>query len=138
MVMNGKNGDALIAENFSEECYPALTSVSDALYAIGGKWTLKILTVLFEGNKRFRQLQQHITGISARVLSHELKKLELNGFVQRNIHETDAVLIDYELTPYSHTLHDVIVALGKWGKMHRNTIRQNIRLQNVSFSASNQ
>ena len=127
--MNTTNSDRMHLEKYSEECYPAITAVNDALYAIGGKWTLRIITVLFEGNKRFKHLQQHITGISARVLSHELKKLELNGFVQRKVYESDFFILEYELTPYSHTLHDVIIALGKWGKMHRNTIRNNMKLQ---------
>ena len=129
--MNTTDTPTIQREAFSEECYPTIIAVSDALYAIGGKWTLKILTVLFEGNKRFTQLQQHLTGISSRVLSHELKKLELNGFVQRHMHESDSILIEYELTTYSHTLHEVIVALGRWGKMHRTTIRQSMKLQKM-------
>ncbi len=131
--MNTVNNDTTQSKIISEECYPTLTAVSDALYAIGGKWTLKILTVLLDGNMRFKQLQQHLTGISARVLSHELKKLELNGFAQRKVYETNALtlVIKYELTPYSHTLYEVIVALGKWGKMHRTAIRRSMKLQKV-------
>ncbi|MDB5151871.1 MAG: ytcD 1 [Mucilaginibacter sp.] len=106
------------------ECSSALTSVGDALYAIGGKWKLRVIIALREGNKRFNELQRAITGISARVLSHELKELEMNGFVKRNVYTQIPVIVEYELTEYSDTLKDVLQALREWGAMHRDKIRR--------------
>src|SRR5260370_41827090 len=93
------------------ECSSSLTAVGDALYAIGGKWKLRVIIALREGNKRFNELQRAITGISARVLSHELKELEMNGFVKRNVYTQIPVTVEYELTEYSDTLKDVLQAL---------------------------
>ena len=62
-----------------------LNSVADALYVIGGKWKLRIIVALTEGNRRFNEMQRLIDGISAKVLSTELKGLELNGFVRRTV-----------------------------------------------------
>ena len=107
-----------------EECTRALTGIGDALYAIGGKWKLRIIIALKNGNKRFNELQRTITGISARVLSHELKELEMNGFVKRNIYTENAVVVEYELTPYSDTLDNVLTSLSEWGIMHRERIRK--------------
>jgi len=107
-----------------QECTKSLTAVGDALYAIGGKWKLRIIIALRSGNKRFNELQRTITGISARVLSHELKEMELNGFVKRNIYTQTPVIVEYELTDYSDTLKDVLQALGEWGAMHRDKIRR--------------
>jgi DNA-binding HxlR family transcriptional regulator len=106
------------------ECTRALTGIGDALYVIGGKWKLRILIALRSGNKRFNELQRTITGISARVLSHELKELELNGFIKRNIYTQTPVIVEYELTPYSETLNEVLTALSNWGTMHREKIRK--------------
>ncbi|MDB5022677.1 MAG: ytcD 1 [Mucilaginibacter sp.] len=106
------------------ECSSALTAVGDALYAIGGKWKLRVIIALREGNKRFNELQRAITGISARVLSHELKELEMNGFVKRNVNIQVPVIVEYELTEYSDTLKDVLQALREWGLMHRDKIRR--------------
>ncbi len=107
-----------------EECTRALTGIGDALYVIGGKWKMRIIIALKSGNKRFNELQRTIKGISARVLSHELKELEMNGFVKRNIYDQTPVIVEYELTPYSDTLDGVLAALSNWGIMHREKIRK--------------
>jgi DNA-binding HxlR family transcriptional regulator len=106
------------------ECKAALNAVGDALYVIGGKWKLPIIVALKEGGiKRFNELQRTVKGISARVLSNELKQLEMNGFVKRTVYTQTPVVIDYELTGYSDTLGDVLKALHNWGSMHRDKIR---------------
>lgn len=104
----------------TEQCTPTFNAVDDALYVIGGKWRLKIITALFEGNKRFNELQRMVNGISSKVLSHELKELELNGLVKRN----EGDVVEYEATPYGLTLHEVVLSLAKWGKMHKTNIMQ--------------
>jgi len=67
-------------------CRPSLKAIDDALYVIGGKWKLKIIVMLFDGSKRFNDLQKSIPGLSARILSNELKALELNCFLSRTVH----------------------------------------------------
>jgi DNA-binding HxlR family transcriptional regulator len=107
-----------------EECTRALTGIGDALYVIGGKWKLRVIIALKGGNKRFNELQRTITGISARVLSHELRELEINGFIKRNVFTQTPVIVEYELTEYSDSLGTVLTALSEWGIMHRDKIRQ--------------
>lgn len=109
-------------------CGESLSSVEDAIYVIGGKWKLKIIIVLQElGSVRFNELQRTIGGISARVLSNELKDLELNGFVKRVVHsEQTPVVVEYISTDYSRTLKSVIIALSKWGRTHKNNIREDV------------
>jgi DNA-binding HxlR family transcriptional regulator len=107
-----------------KECKAGLNAIGDALYAIGGKWKLKIIVALMEsGNKRFNELQRSVQGISARVLSNELKQLEMNGFVRRNVYSKMPVVVEYELTDYSNTLADVLRALHDCGASHREKIR---------------
>ncbi|UZT96867.1 helix-turn-helix domain-containing protein [Chryseobacterium fluminis] len=110
----------------SKKCSQSLSSVEDALYVIGGKWKLKIIIVLQEsGNIRFNELQRSIQGISARVLSNELKDLELNGFVKRVVHaEQTPVIVEYISTDYSRTLKNVIMSLSEWGQTHKRNIRE--------------
>src|SRR6478736_1540516 len=86
------------------ECKATLSSIADALYVIGGKWKLRIIVALREGNKRFNEMQRTIDGISAKVLASELKDLELNGFIKRNVHTGTPVVVEYELTPYCETV----------------------------------
>jgi DNA-binding HxlR family transcriptional regulator len=106
------------------QCMARLRDVGDAMYVIGGKWKLRIIVALSDGNKRFNELQRAVTGISARVLSNELKDLELNGFVKRNVYTQTPVVVEYELTEYSDTLEKVLHSLVEWGAMHRERIRK--------------
>ncbi|RZL50796.1 MAG: transcriptional regulator [Pedobacter sp.] len=108
---------------FTDECHKVLMAVSDALYAIGGKWKLMIIIAMARGNKRFTEIQRQVSGISARVLSSELKELEMNGFIVKKVENGYPVTIEYELLPYSHTLEEVVGAMTKWGMQHREKIK---------------
>jgi DNA-binding HxlR family transcriptional regulator len=105
-------------------CSARLAAIEDTLYVIGGKWKLKVIIALREqGAMRFNELQRTIMGISARMLSNELKELELNGFVKRKVYTSTPVVIEYELTEYSDTLQRVLNAMIDWGIMHRTRIK---------------
>lgn len=105
-------------------CRILMASLEDALYVIGGKWKLKIIGAMRDGTKwRFNELQRTVTGISARVLSNELKQLELNGFVKRLVHTETPVVVEYELTEYADSLKDVLLTLSEWGARHREKIK---------------
>lgn len=109
------------------ETCSALGAVQDALYVLNGKWKLPIIVALSGGNKRFNELQKTVKGIAAKVLSHELKELELNGFVIRKVRSGTPVMVEYELTDYSNSLGDVVKALRDWGMMHREKIRSQLK-----------
>ena len=110
-----------------EACKATLKAVADALYAIGGKWKLRIIVALMDGNKRFNELQRLIEGISAKVLSTELKGLEINGFVRRKVFTGKPVTVEYELTAYAGTLGDVLQTLSKWGTEHREKVKRSMK-----------
>lgn len=107
---------------FTEECNAVLRAVSDAQYVIGGKWKLMIIISMARGNKRFTEIQRQVGGISARVLSSELKELEINGFIVKKVEAGYPVTIEYELLPYSNTLEEVVGAMTRWGMQHRQKI----------------
>ena len=113
------------------QCKAALNAVADALYVIGGKWKLRIIVALTEGNKRFNELQRMVDGISAKVLSGELKELELNGFVNRKVFTGMPVVVEYELSEYADTLDEVLRSLSEWGAMHRETVKKSLKKQLV-------
>lgn len=127
-----KNTETHTAPLTAHECSARLSAIGDALYAIGGKWKLRIIVALTEGNRRFNELQRVVDGISAKVLSTELKELELNGFVKRNVFTGTPVVVEYVLTDYSQTLHGVLDALSQWGAMHREKIKQDSILNRVN------
>lgn len=106
-------------EHSTTACTKALTPINDALYALNGKWKLQIIIALGHGHKRFRDIQRAVKGITAKVLSKELKDLELNEFITRTVYDTTPVTVEYVLTPYSDSLDEVITALYNWGVQHR-------------------
>jgi DNA-binding HxlR family transcriptional regulator len=107
-----------------EKCMAHMRFADDAIYVVGGKWKLRVIVALREGNKRFNEIQRAIDGISARVLSSELKELEMNGFLTRTVHTQTPVVVEYQITPYADTLKDVLSALSAWGEMHRDKLRK--------------
>jgi DNA-binding HxlR family transcriptional regulator len=111
------------------QCQSSLNSIADALFVIGGKWKLRIILALSEGNKRFNEMQRMIDGISAKVLSTELKDLELNGFIERHVYTSSPVVVEYELTDYAETLQTVLQALSEWGAKHKEKIRKSMRMR---------
>jgi len=117
------------------QCKATLSSIADALYVIGGKWKLRIIVALKEGNNRFNELQRTIDGISSKVLSTELKDLELNGFIRRKVFTTSPVVVEYELTGYSETLNEVLHSLSTWGAMHKQKIRRSMKKERYASAS---
>ncbi|GGF22696.1 hypothetical protein GCM10011383_37940 [Hymenobacter cavernae] len=94
--------------------------VRDALDLLGGKWKLPIIVGLLDGPRRFKQLQRDVTGITAKMLSKELKELEINGLITRHVEaDTVPVSVTYTLAPYGENVFPVIDALRLLGQMHR-------------------
>ena len=113
----------------NEECAGSLKNVLDALYVLNGKWKLALILSLVQSSKRFNEIQNEITGISSKILAKELKDLELNDFITRNVYPTTPVSIIYEATEYSQTLKNVISELSAWGEQHREKVKQSMRKQ---------
>jgi len=109
-----------------ESCAKAKMAIRDTLDIVGGKWKLVLISVLQSGKKGFNELSRE-AAISPRILSKELQEMEMNGLVSRKVCETKPVTVQYELTPYSETLDDVLTAMEKWGFQHRNNIIQGIK-----------
>ena len=104
------------------EMFDAIKYVEDALYVFGGKWKLKILISMYAGSKRFRDFKTNIPEITNRVLSKELKDLEANKLIQRNIINLSPICIEYSLTEYTYSLEPVITSIVNWGINHRKKI----------------
>jgi DNA-binding HxlR family transcriptional regulator len=113
--------ETLVREN-SEKCKVHLRAVHDTLDMIQGKWKIAIIGSLSFGNKRFMELQREVTGIGAKMLSKELRDLEINELVKRTVYDTKPVTVEYELTPYGKTLENIIHEMVRWGIEHRRRI----------------
>jgi DNA-binding HxlR family transcriptional regulator len=104
------------------ECSQYVLPVRDTLDILSGKWKLPIIGALIMGKKRFKEMEREIPKITARMLSKELKELEINQLVKRTVYDTTPVTVEYELTPYGASLKEVLIVLAAWGTKHRNRI----------------
>lgn len=104
------------------ECKRAMLPVRDTLELLSGKWKLPIIICLMEENKRFSEMARDIEGITDKMLSKELRDLEMNQLVKRTVYDTTPVTVEYERTAYGDTLDGVIMALYDWGYKHRKLI----------------
>jgi DNA-binding HxlR family transcriptional regulator len=118
-----------------ETCSAAANAIRDALYVIGGKWKLPILMALAAGPQRFRELQHALEVITPKVLSKELKELELNEFVSRTVHPTTPVTVEYALTGYSESLQPVLLSLRDWGVAHRKRLKDSLKAAHSGVAA---
>lgn len=110
------------AERTQESCNKAIIPVRDALDILSGKWKLPIIIALSFGNKRFSQLGKQIPGITDKMLSKELRELEINELVKRTVYDALPVIVEYSMTPYGKTLEKLIDELQAWGSQHRKRI----------------
>jgi DNA-binding HxlR family transcriptional regulator len=117
-----------LIEHKSEACKKSIDAVRDTLYVLSGKWKLPIIIALSSGPRRFKDLQRELEDITPKVLSKELKELELNEFVTRTVYATSPVTVEYELTKYSQSLNKIIDEMRDWGVQHRKRMMSNSRV----------
>ncbi len=94
----------------------ARCGVTKTLRVIGSKWTLHILHLLFDGTKRFGELQKTLVGISPKTLSVRLKELEGEGLVKKKIYPVVPPHVEYTLTSKGKSLEDVFDKMSEWGE----------------------
>lgn len=94
-------------------------AVNDTMNVLSGKWKLPIIASLLFGKKRFKELGRDVTKITPRMLSKELRDLEINGIVKRTVYNTVPVTVEYELTKSGFSFKKVLDVMLQWGLEHR-------------------
>jgi len=110
-------------EEFQQEQKKRMRAVQDSMDVLNGKWKIAIVSsICCYGKRRFSDILNDIDGISNRMLSKELKELEINRLIKRTVLDTQPITVQYELTEHGNTLQTIISNLTDWGIAHRNTI----------------
>ena len=99
------------------------SSVKTTLDVIGGKWKPLIMFLLVEHIMRFSELQKNITGITQKMLTQQLRELETDGLVNREVFAQVPPKVEYSITKYGKTLLPVLETMHKWGKTHKSEVR---------------
>ncbi|WP_269321494.1 winged helix-turn-helix transcriptional regulator [Herbidospora cretacea] len=94
---------------------------------IGDKWSLILIGLLDTGSMRFTELLRTTPGISRRMLTLTLRNLERDGIVKRTIYPEIPPRVEYEVTPFGHTLTAPVFGLAQWAADNQDTIVANRR-----------
>lgn len=108
--------------DMNDVCTASLRAIQDVMDVVGGKWKIAIVTCLYFYPRRFSELLKLVEGISGKVLSRELKDLEMNKLVSRTVKDTQPVTVEYAITDYGNTFKDLIQIMAEWGVKHRKEI----------------
>lgn len=110
-------------KDFQKEYKKEMMAVQDSMDVLNGKWKISIISsICYYNKRRFSDILNDIAGISNKMLSKELKELEINKLVKRIVLDTQPVTVQYELTEHGRTLQTIINNLTDWGIAHRKKI----------------
>lgn len=93
--------------------------VETTLMLIGDKWKVLILRDLRSGTKRFGELKKSVTGISQKVLTANLRNMEENGLLTREVFPEVPPRVEYTLTELGHSMEPILDAMDKWGTEYK-------------------
>ncbi len=100
-----------------------LKYLQDTLYVINGKWRPQVMIAIYNGNHRYREIAKNIPGITFRMLSKELKEMEINKLVLREQDPDFPKDVRYSLTDYCQSLYPLIQTMVQWAKSPREVIK---------------
>ncbi len=86
---------------------------------IGNKWKIIILRDLLTGTKRYNELTRSVVGISAKVLTENLRDLEREGIVERKVYPVVPPKVEYSLTEKGNDLKEVIDSMKNYGLKYK-------------------
>lgn len=107
----------------NEEYKKEMMAVQDSMDVLSGKWKISIISSMcYYNRRRFSDILNDVAGISNKMLSKELKELEINQLIRRTVLDTQPITVQYELTEHGKTLQTIIDNLTEWGIEHRKKI----------------
>lgn len=89
--------------------------VETTLVLISNRWKTLIIRDLLDGTRRFNELRRSVSGISQKVLTSNLREMESDGLVHREVFAEVPPRVEYSLTPLGESLRPVLDALAAWG-----------------------
>lgn len=92
--------------------------VEKTLKVIGGRWKVLILRELFKGTRRFGELQRGVKGITQKMLTQQLRELEADEIVHREVYPQIPPKVEYSLKSLGASLEPVLEAMHQWGMTH--------------------
>ncbi len=96
------------------DCSPGC-AVEAAISLIDGKWKCVILFHLLDATVRFNEIRRRIPGVTQRMLTNQLRELEMDGLIVRTVYAQVPPKVEYSISPLGLSMRPVLVALKGWG-----------------------
>jgi len=93
--------------------------IEATLDIVGGKWKVLILFYLMKGTVRFGELQRLIPKITQRMLTLQLRELEEDGVVHREVYRQVPPKVEYSLTEFGRSLEPILILMRDWGVTYK-------------------
>ncbi|KOR36069.1 MULTISPECIES: winged helix-turn-helix transcriptional regulator [Planktothricoides] len=90
-------------------------AVESTIKVIGGRWKVLILRELFQGVKRFNELHRVLHGITQKMLTQQLREMEADGIIHREVYAQVPPKVEYSLTPLGESLKPILKEMHQWG-----------------------
>lgn len=107
-------------KEINEDTYPCPVEVT--VDVIGGKWKGLILYHLISGTKRFNELRRLLPKTTQRMLTLQLRELEKDGIIHREVYPEIPPKVEYSLTNFGETLKPIICLMRDWGEVYENEV----------------
>lgn len=111
-------------EHDAHDVYGRLCPCRDVLDLIANKWSTLVIGALENGPQRFGAIQRRLAGVTPKVLSATLKRLENSQLIDRTVYPAVPPRVEYSLTSLGETLVDPLAALRTWAEEHLDDISQ--------------
>ncbi len=108
-------------------------AVEAAIEVIGGKWKGVVLYHLQDGTKRFNELRKIIPSVTQRMLTRQLRELEMDGVIERKVFAEIPPKVEYSITEFGKSLAPIIIALEQWGNQHIEALIATRRASNMTL-----
>ena len=108
----------MVSKKYSEPLLYENCPLRQVIAIIGDKWTLPVLCVLTQGTKRYSELQRAIPGISKKMLTQTLRRLESDKIVKRTVYPVVPPKTEYDLTAFGNKLIEPLCTLADWAEAH--------------------
>ncbi|MDJ0568806.1 MAG: helix-turn-helix domain-containing protein [Pleurocapsa sp. MO_192.B19] len=122
----------LIRNRPEPEIFTLNCPTQQVLDLICNKWTVIVIYCLAYQTRRYKQLERKIEGISQKVLTQTLRKLEKNGLVKREVYPVVPPQVEYSLTPLGETLVEPLSLLAEWSEENIAEISKHQNLSDIA------
>ncbi len=102
---------------------------------LGDRWKVQIIEILMDGTKRFSEIKNELGDITQKVLTSNLRMLEQNGILNRQVYAQIPPKVEYTLTNIGYDLKPVIDSMVAWAEVYRKTLVEDIKNIQESVNA---